>query len=117
MTNMVILIIGAMLSISIFYLVRKGKVHGPFATWWLMVAVVTIVLSIFPEWLNHIAKQVGVTYPPAFVLLIAVCMILIKMLTMDITLTIKERKIRRLTQRLAILEQRMEQLENQSKQQ
>lgn len=117
MTNTVILIVGAILSVSIFFLVRRGKMHGPFATWWLMVAVATIMLSAFPEWLDTIAKWVGVTYPPAFVLLIAVCMMLIKMLTMDITLTTKEQKVRRLTQRLAILEQKLEQLEELSKQQ
>ncbi len=104
MTNITILIIGAILSISILYLVRKGKMHGPYATWWLLVAVSAIVLSIFPNIVDWVAAQVGITYPPTLLLVLSVSMILIRMLTMDMALTKKERKIRRLTQKMAILE-------------
>ena len=86
MTNITILIIGALLSISILYLVRKGKMHGPYATWWLFVALCAIVLSIFPKIIDWVAAQVG----------------------MDMALTQKERKIRRLTQKMAILEASLE---------
>ncbi len=104
MTNITILIIGALLSISILYLVRKGKMHGPYATWWLLVAVSAIVLAIFPKTVDWVAAQVGITYPPTLILVLAISMILVRMLTMDMALTRKERKIRRLTQKMAILE-------------
>ncbi|TDR22667.1 DUF2304 domain-containing protein [Marinicella litoralis] len=104
MTNLTILIIGALLSISILYLVRKGKMHGPYATWWLMVAVSAILLSVFPKVVDWVALKLGVTYPPTLILVLAISMILVRMLTMDMALTQKERKIRRLTQKLAIIE-------------
>lgn len=112
MTNITILIIGALLSISILYLVRKGKMHGPYATWWLLVAVSAIVLSIFPNIVDWVAAQVGITYPPTLLLVLSVSMILIRMLTMDMALTLKERKIRRLTQKMAILEETLEKSQN-----
>ncbi len=105
MTNITILIIGALLSISILYLVRRGKMHGPYATWWLLVAVCAIVLSIFPQIIDWAAAQVGITYPPTLLLVLSVSLILVRMLTMDMALTQKERKIRRLTQKMAILEE------------
>ena len=104
MTNLTILIIGALLSISILYLVRKGKMHGPYATWWLLVAICAIVLAIFPSWVDWVALKLGVTYPPTLIVVLAISMILIRMLTMDMALTQKERKIRRLTQKIAIIE-------------
>ncbi len=104
MTTLTIFIIGALLSISILYLVRKGKLHGPYATWWLMVAVFAIVLSSFPKIIDWVAFHVGITYPPTLLLVLAVSFILIRMLTMDLALSRKEQKIRRLTQRLAMLE-------------
>lgn len=104
MTNITILIIGALLSISILYLVRKGKMHGPYATWWLLVAVCAVLLSVFPKIVDWVALKLGVTYPPTLILVLAISMILVRMLTMDMALTQKERKIRRLTQKLAILE-------------
>ncbi|VAW47918.1 hypothetical protein MNBD_GAMMA02-916 [hydrothermal vent metagenome] len=108
MTNITILIIGALLSISILYLVRKGKMHGPYATWWLLVAVCAIVLSIFPKIIDWAAAQVGITYPPTLLLVLSVSLILVRMLTMDMALTQKERKIRRLTQKMAILEESLQ---------
>lgn len=110
MTNIVILVIGALLSISIFYLVRKDKMHGPFATWWLMVALATIILSAFPSWVDNVALKIGIVYPPTLILVLAVGLMLIKMLTMDMALTRKERKIRRLTQRMAIIENKIDML-------
>ncbi len=110
MTNIVILVIGALLSVTIFYMVRKDKMHGPFATWWLMVALATIILAAFPQWVDVVASQIGIVYPPTLILVLAVSLILIKMLTMDMALTRKERKIRRLTQRMAIIENKLDQV-------
>ena len=109
MTNITILIIGAVLSISILYLVRKGKMHGPYATWWFMVAASAMVLAVFPQIIDWAAAKVGITYPPTLLLVLAVSMILVRMLTMDMALTRKERKIRRLTQKLAIIEEALDQ--------
>ncbi|MFV0543713.1 MAG: DUF2304 domain-containing protein [Marinicella pacifica] len=108
MTTLTIFIIGALLSISILYLVRKGKLHGPYATWWLMVAVIAIVLSSFPKIIDWVALHVGITYPPTLLLVLAISFILLRMLTMDLALSRKEQKIRRLTQRLAMLEAGLE---------
>ncbi|GJM05911.1 MAG: hypothetical protein DHS20C09_19070 [marine bacterium B5-7] len=112
MTNITILIIGSILSISILYLVRKGKMHGPYATWWLMVAISAILLSIFPNSVDWVAAKVGITYPPTLLLVLSVSMILVRMLTMDMALTQKERKIRRLTQKMAILEEAINQVQD-----
>ncbi|MFC3195485.1 DUF2304 domain-containing protein [Marinicella sediminis] len=107
MTNITILIIGAFLSLTILYLVRKGKMHGPYATWWLTVATVAIILSIFPQLMDWMAARLGVTYAPSLIMVLAISMILLRMLTMDMALTRKEQKIRRLTQKLAMLEDKI----------
>jgi hypothetical protein len=109
MTNLTILIIGAFLSLTILYLVRKGKMHGPYATWWLLVATCAIILSIFPQLMDWVASHLGVTYPPSLIMVLAISMILLRMLTMDMALTRKEQKIRRLTQKVAMLEDKINQ--------
>ena len=80
--NITTLIIGAALALTIFYMVRKNHLHGPFAIWWLSVA----------------------SYPPTLLLVLAVSIILLKMLGLDLQRTMQEKKIRRLTQKIAILE-------------
>ncbi|MCF6300024.1 MAG: DUF2304 domain-containing protein [Proteobacteria bacterium] len=107
MTTITILIIGTLLSITILFMVRKDKLHGPYATWWLTVAFSAIILSIFPKGLDKVAAYLEINYPPTLVLVLAISFILLKMLSVDVTLTKQEIKLRRLTQKTAILEEKL----------
>ncbi len=102
--------IGVVLALTILYTVRRDQLHGPFALWWLVVAGLAIVLPLFPRVLDELARSLGIVYPPTLFLLLAISLILIKMLSMDLQRTRQEKKIRRLTQRLAILEHELKQL-------
>jgi len=102
--NITTLLIGAILAITIFIMVRKDHLHGPFAIWWLAIACIAIVLGIFPIIVNKVAHYAGITYPPTLILVLAVSFILLKMLSQDLQRTLQEKKIRRLTQKMAILE-------------
>ena len=102
--NITTLVIGAILAITIFVMVRKDHLHGPFAIWWLFVAVLAIVLAALPQFVNDISHAVGIKYPPTLILVLAVSFILLKMLSQDVQRTQQEKKIRRLTQKIAMLE-------------
>jgi hypothetical protein len=102
--NLTTIIIGVILAFTIFLMVRRDHLHGPFAIWWLVIACVAIVLSVFPKIVNQVSFQIGISYPPTLILVLAVCFILLKMLSQDLQRTLQEKKIRRLTQRMAILE-------------
>ncbi len=103
-TNITTLLIGAILAITIFLMVRRDHLHGPFAVWWLIIASIAIILAIFPVIVNKVAHYAGINYPPTLILVIAVSFILLKMLSQDVQRTLQEKKIRRLTQKIAILE-------------
>ncbi len=109
MTNITTIIIGTLLSITILLMVRKDKMHGPYAVWWLLVAISAIGLSLFPAIANEVAHFLGIAYPPTLILVLAVSLILLKMLSMDLDRTRQEKKIRRLTQQMAILEEKLDQ--------
>lgn len=100
------ILIGLFIAGGILFLVRRDHLHGPYAVWWLFVAVIVTVLSFFPRIFDAVAVWVGVGYPPILAVVLGLGLILLKMLTMDLERSRQERKIRRLTQRLAILEER-----------
>lgn len=102
--NITTLLIGAILAITIFVMVRRDHLHGPYAIWWLAVASMAIILAIFPKIVNKLAHYAGINYPPTLILVLAVSFILLKMLSQDLHRTLQEKKIRRLTQKMAILE-------------
>lgn len=94
---------------GILYLVRRDRIHGSFALWWIVVAACVALLGFFPRLADHVAPLLGVSYPPILFVVAALGLLLVKMLTMDLERSRQERKLRRLIQRLAILEAALEQ--------
>ena len=105
-------ILGVGLAGAIFYLVRRDHLHGPFAAWWLMVAAATLVLGMFPALVIWLGKLTGINYAPVLPIIIGLSMVLLRLLKLDIDRSRQERQMRRLTQKLAILEQEIERLRN-----
>jgi hypothetical protein len=103
-------ILGVALAGAILFLVRRDHLHGPFALWWFAVAAATFVLGVFPStvvWLGHVT---GIVYAPVLPIIIGLSLILIRLLKLDIDRSKQERRMRRLTQKLAILEQELDRL-------
>jgi hypothetical protein len=97
-------LIGLSIGGLILWLVRKNHLHGPYAIWWIVVAIGVILLGLFPEVVNPVAMWLGVSYPPILAIVIALAAMLVKILTMDLERTRQEIALRRLAQRLAMLE-------------
>ena len=100
-------LIGLALAGSILYLVRRDQLHGPYALWWLIVAAATLLLGFVPRTIDWLAHLTGIAYPPVLPLIIGVSLILLRLLQLDIERSRQERQIRRLNQKLAILEEEL----------
>jgi len=100
-------LIGLLLAAAILWLVRRDHLHGPYALWWIGVALVATLLGFFPSLIDWLAAHLGVSYPPILALVLALAVLTLKALTMDLERSRQERRIRRLAQRLAMLEARL----------
>jgi hypothetical protein len=98
------MVIGVSLATVILFLVRRDHLHGPYAIWWIGVAVTVALLGFFPRLFDVVAVKLGVSYPPILAIVLGFSLLLIKILTMDLERSRQERVIRRLAQRLAMLE-------------
>ena len=103
-------ILGVCLAGAIFYLVRRAHLHGPYAAWWLMVAAATLILGIFPAVVTWLGLLTGIKYAPVLPIIVALSLILLRLLKLDIDRSRQERQIRRLTQKLAILDHELQSL-------
>jgi hypothetical protein len=101
---MLTLAIGLLLAGIILYLVRRDHLHGPYALGWLVLAAGIIFIAAFPRVIDRIGSLVGIYYPPILVCLAAIAALLIKSLISDLERSRQERSLRRLSQKLAILE-------------
>jgi hypothetical protein len=96
--------IGVSLAIVILFLVRRDHLHGPYAVWWIGAAATIALLGFFPRLFDVLALKLGISYPPILAIVLGFSMLVVKILTMDLERSRQERLIRRLAQRLAMLE-------------
>jgi len=103
-------LLGIGLTAAILFLVRRDHMHGPYALWWFAVAAATFVLGVFPDFVVWLGALTGIFYAPVLPIIVGLSLVLIRLLKLDIDRSRQERRMRRLTQKLAILEQELERL-------
>ena len=96
--------IGVSLAAVILFLIRRDHLHGPYSLWWIGAAATVALLGFFPRLFDALAVQLGISYPPILAVVLGFAMLLVKILTMDLERSRQERLIRRLAQRLAMLD-------------
>jgi hypothetical protein len=102
--------LGLFLFGGILLLVRRDRLHGGYAIWWLLVAVAALVIGFFPGLVDRLGGMLGVHYPPMLLAIVAIVAVLLKLLGIDIDVTRREQKMRRLLQKVAILELELNEL-------
>jgi len=93
---------------AIIWLIRRDRIHPRKAVGWLILAFVIGVLGLFPQISDSLAARLGVSYPPTLILVLSFIVLLIKLLRMDIATTREQRRVKMLSQRLSVLEKRLE---------
>ena len=99
-----VLVIGFGLAGIILYLVRRDHIYIRQGIFWILVAVASILFGIWPSVIDIVGGALGVAYPPTLMLLAAIIVLVLKALLGDIALTKVRRDLRRLNQRIALLE-------------
>ncbi|MFZ2630184.1 MAG: DUF2304 domain-containing protein [Desulfosalsimonadaceae bacterium] len=102
--NIVTAFLGICTASFILYLVRRDKLSVNYTLWWGFLALGLIVFGSAPALIDWIGKKLGVAYPPILFVIIAICLIFVKLLFMDLHRSRHEQQIRILTQRLALYE-------------
>lgn len=96
--------IGLLLAALILFLLRRDQLYLRDATFWLATAVVSIAFALFPTLVDWLGGMAGVAYPPALVLAVVSVVLTIKSLLADIAQTQLRRDVRRLNQRVALMD-------------
>lgn len=112
--NMVTIAVAVIIGFAIVLLVRRQRLSVNHTILWLGVVSALVFFGAFPsvvDWLGHL---LGVQYPPVLLVVIAICLLLVKVLTMDIERTHQETRIRLLTQKMAAYEAELAALKSNS---
>jgi hypothetical protein len=99
-----VLIMGIGLAVGILYLVRRDHIYIRQGLFWIVIAAISLLFGVWPSLIDTLGTALGVAYPPTLLLLVAIIVLIVKALLGDIALTKLRRDLRRLNQRMALLE-------------
>ena len=102
--HLTVLVIGIGLAAGILYLVRRDHIYIRQGIFWILVAVASLAFAIWPRLIDVIGRFLGIAYPPTLLLLVAIGVLVVKALLGDIAMTKVRRDVRRLNQRIALME-------------
>ena len=87
-------------------MVRRRKLREQYSIMWIVLGLVIVVSSIKSGWLDNLAAALGIYYPPSLLFLIALLFCFAYMLHLTIVISKLSDRVVRLTQELAIYQQR-----------
>lgn len=106
-TQIVAIVGAAVLLLVVLELVRRRRLLERYALLWLLSAVVLLVLASWRSGLEHVARALGVFYPPNALFLIGIGFILVLLLHFSSAVSRLSDQSKVLAQRLALLEERV----------
>ena len=92
-------------------LVRTRKLKEEYAILWLFTGVVLVLLPVVIDLLDALSFALGITYPPAFIGLVAAVCVLFILFQFSTSISRFSERTKVLTQELAIMQERVRRLE------
>ena len=99
-----VLVIGFGLAYGILHLVRRDHLYIRQGLFWIAMALLSLALAVWPYLIDTLGSALGIAYPPTLLFLVAIVVLVVKALLGDIALTKVRRDLRRINQRIALLE-------------
>jgi hypothetical protein len=102
------------LLVLVFELVRRKRLSERYAILWLLAAATLFVLAVWKGLLTSLAHDVGISYPPSALFAVAIGLIIVILLHFSLAVSRLSDQNKILAQRLGLLHQRIEEIEQQS---
>ena len=102
--HLTVIVLGLGLAIGILYLVRRDHLYIRQGLFWILIAAASLLFGLWPYLIDTLGTALGIAYPPTLLFLVAIVVLVFKALFGDIELTRVRRDLRRLNQRIALLE-------------
>ena len=112
------IIIALVVVIGILYivsLIRRNRLELKYALSWLIIAFLVLVLDGFPGLMENLAELLGIASPVNMMFFLGFLFSLVIVLTLTVAVSIAAGSVKRLNQKIALMEKRIENLERNRK--
>lgn len=110
MSNLAALLLALAIVGLVLEMLRRKKFREKYATLWLVVGALTVVLAAFPQLLNIAAELLGVQLPSNLLFILSILLLLGVCLHLSWELSILEDETRTLAEEVAILRTQIEEV-------
>ncbi len=100
--RIVLVIVSVLVAAYAFRKIRKAQLGIDDAVYWIAASLLLLVISIFPSIAIWASEILGIESPANFVFLVMIFLILVKLFSLSIDLSLQKRRLESLIQRLAI---------------
>jgi hypothetical protein len=104
-----VIAVAVVVSALIFELVRRRRLMERYAILWLVAGVIVLVLALWKGLLTTLSHAAGIYYPPSALFAVAFLFVLVMLVHFSMTVSRLSDQNTVLAQRLALLQQRLEQ--------
>ena len=91
--------------------IRQAKVQIEAAMFWVIVALILVVFSLFPGVADACARLLGIYSTPNFLFLFMIFLLMVKVFSMTLQVSQMESKQKELVQKIALAQKEREELE------
>lgn len=100
----------------ILQLVRKNKLDLKYALSWFVVSIFVLLMALFPSLMEKLAEFLGIASPVNMIFFLGFIFSLAIILILTVALSINAGSVKRLNQKIAMLDKRILELEEREKQ-
>ncbi len=101
--HFLVVLIAMLPALFVLRLVRKRALRAKYSMLWLAVGAVLVVTAVFPGLVDRVSDALGISYPPAVYLMIAIVFLLMVVMHFSWELSRLEERTRTLAEEIALL--------------
>ncbi|MCD2188470.1 DUF2304 domain-containing protein [Actinomycetospora soli] len=114
--TIVTIVVAVLAFVLVFELLRRRRLRQKYAFLWVLVAGLTVVLSVFPTVLQQASGLLGIAVPSNLLFLVSLLILFGVSLQLSIEVGVLEEQTRRLAEEIGALRLRMEDVEQRGRQ-
>jgi hypothetical protein len=112
-TQLFVVLAGLAIMTFVLYLVRHKRLREQYALLWILASLVLVLSAVFSDLVEKLSHVLGIDYPPAFLFLIAILMILVLQIHFSTVISNLREQNTALIQDLGIVTTQLRELRNQ----
>jgi hypothetical protein len=109
-TQMFVIALGVVMLLFILNMVRRKQLREQYSLLWILTAAVLVLSAVFIDGVDRLAHAIGIYYPPAFLFLIAILLVLVLQFHFSTVISNLREQNKQLTQDVGILAAELEEV-------